>query len=135
MRMTRWLLTLVCLATVPSQSEPLTIMRAGAKNKAGVAVHFEARFEPSGERSQLRGFGGGVRTGPEAIHRWMVQASRKEYFGYDVQIEPIDGKREFRVSVLPLSMKNSDLGRQDAEAWTELSLPNYPAPQITVFHR
>jgi hypothetical protein len=127
--MTRWLPACVFAASALAQAEPLTIMSARAKNEAGVQVYFEARLEPHGQPSQTQGFGGGVRVEPEVIHRWMAQTSRKEYFGYDVRIDPSGVRNEFRVRVLPLSMKNTDLRQPDAQSWAELKLARYPAPQ------
>jgi hypothetical protein len=127
--MTQWILAGLLAAGALAHSEPLTILSARAKNEAGVEVNFEARLEPRGEPSQKQGFDGGVRVGPQLIQRWMAQASRNEYFGYDVQIDPAGARNEFRVRVLPLSMKNTDLGRPDAASWTELKLARYPAPQ------
>lgn len=129
MGMTKWLLTLVFLASVLARSEPVTIMQSSATNRAGIAVDFETRIEPNGEQSQALDLSGRTTVGPEAIHRWMLLASRKQYFGYDVQVEPAEGKNEFRLKVLPLTIKRAEMGLQDAAKWTELSLPRYPDPK------
>jgi len=129
MRAISQLLLLICMVGDLCRGDPLTIMRAMANSRAGVAISFEARVEPSGEDFPMRGFGGGVHVGDELVHRFMLQRSKKIYFGYDIQIDPAEEQDKFQLRILPLSMEQAGVELMDLEGLTAVSLARYPAPQ------
>ena len=84
-------LTLCCLVSALAKAEPLTVMKATATTKAKIHVQFEARLEPSGDRTQVRRLGaGGVIVSDHVIHRYMQDRSHKTYFSYDIAVEPLE---------------------------------------------
>ncbi|MCY4588205.1 MAG: hypothetical protein OXB98_19420 [Bryobacterales bacterium] len=105
-------------------------MKAGATNRAKIHVQFEARLEPSGDRTQARRLGGGgVMASDYVIHRYMQDRSHKTYFGYDIAVEPLQDGSTLRVSILPLSAGPERLGLENPETWKKLAPPRYPPPQ------
>ena len=128
-RISQWL-TLCCLLCALAKAEPLTVMRAGATTKAKIHVQFEARLEPSGDRTQVRRLGaGGVIVSDHVIHRYMQDRSHKTYFGYDIAVEPLEDGSTLRVSILPLSIGPERLPLENPATWKRLAPPQYPAPQ------
>ena len=123
----RWLV-LVALACGLGQAEPLTIVRLRGSND-DFSILFESRLEPSGTPSQARGFGGGVKVSDNLFHRFLRDRTQKKYFGYDIEVDAVNGEKAYLVSILPLSLGPERMRFEDPDSWSALSLPRYPPPQ------
>ncbi len=130
MRTTEWLVALGLLACGPGQAVSVTIMTASATNNKKVHLQFETRLEPSGDPSQTRSLGGGVLVTDTVFHRFLSDRNSKTYYGYDISVEAIDKDSNLRVTILPLSIGPERLKFPAPEAWTALTPPRYPEPQM-----
>jgi len=103
-------------------------LMGGSAGRGNVLFSYETRLEPPSP--PLAGhIGGGVRGGISGMSRWMTESSRHVYFGYDLDIEPLQQPNTYRVTFRPLSLSPEKLGLENPPAWTLLPLPGYPAPQ------
>ena len=67
--------------------------------------------------------------GLDYMHRYMLDGNGRKYFGYDLSIAPVSSGT-FRVSFRPLSLGTEEMGLKPAGAWSEMPLPQLPAPQV-----
>ncbi|MEZ5427205.1 MAG: hypothetical protein R2747_13125 [Pyrinomonadaceae bacterium] len=106
----------------------------------GVTVAIKTETIPPGNGSKsgfLNIYSG---TEENVVHRIMTDIKNKIYFGYDLQVEPLDEGRRFRVFIKPLSKDPAKLMEkstvragnvQDFSGFTAQTLPKYPDP-VTV---
>jgi len=98
--------------------------------KATIAV------EPAGPVSVFENmrFGTISDKGGDTYHRWVVDDSRRGYFGYDISAEPLRNGDRIRVTIAPLSLSVDQLDAaskyKSFSGLQFLVLPRYPAPFI-----
>ena len=112
----------------PVQAASETIMRFGALHK-DIPFQFESRLEPPSQQRRTRGAGGGVKSGERALHRYMLDAVSKTYFGFDLSVEHLSDAVTLRVSILPLSVGPKELDLEEPSTWQPLRQPRFPEPQ------
>jgi len=96
---------------------------AGGQEEASY-FFYETFVEPS--EPAVEKIGGGIIVGKQ-IHRVMLDADSRVYFGYDVAIERLPATNTYRVSFSPLNMNREDLRNLDESAvtYTELAAPDW----------
>jgi hypothetical protein len=70
-------------------------------------------------------------TGPNQVHRMLLDRARRVYFGYSVQIDPQAEPGTFRLTFAPLALTaelRQRLG-EDASSWKALSTVRFPSPR------
>jgi len=87
---------------------------------------YETRLEPPAP--PISGFGGGMISGGNEMHRLVTDHSSHIYFGYDLTVEVLPQQNTYRVTFRPLSASMEKFGL-DAAGWSKVVLPGYPAPQ------
>ncbi len=121
MRTTRLLLAFAMAAV--AQAQPGWLMGFSGTLSNGVEVKFSTFADPPFKWSQPLKIGlGGIHTGSDRIHRFMVDRAGKSYFGYDLAAAPTDANH-YRVTILPLTPT------QDLAGYIPIALPRIPAPQ------
>jgi hypothetical protein len=121
---------LACFASVHAADRPGQIAAGLSYRNGGVLVRYAMTVEPPLKDSQLLLLGSGMHTMHDRMHRFVVDKASGTYFGYDLMVEPVDG-RSFRVTIEPLSIG------PEGEHWIPKDLalrpaplPKYPPPQM-----
>ena len=127
MRITNVLLALSLFATAKGQTGRQLL--SGSASSGSVAFRYETRLEPATPDLSSKFGGGGVVVDKSGIHRYMTDSDGREYFGYDLLMDPLPESNTYRVTVRPLSVDANRLELKNPAAWRKLSLPGYPAPQ------
>jgi hypothetical protein len=91
----------------------------------GIMVHYVTTVEPPLGAFQKLG-AGGIATAKDRVHRYMVDGTTHQYFGYDLVAEPAESG-SFRVSIEPLTLAPE---RMASGPLYPAPLPKYPPPQI-----
>ncbi len=107
-------------------AEPLQLM-SGFASTDDYSVRYETRLEPGGDKSEIKNIGGGLQINDGRFHRYLLDRSRKVYFGYDLLVEVTEDGR-YRTRFLPLSIRPRQIA--DPEFWTLIPLPGYPGEQL-----
>jgi hypothetical protein len=94
-----------------------------------IPFQFQSRLEPPSQERRTRGTGGGVKSGERALHRYMLDAVNKTYFGFDLSVERVSDAATLRVSILPLSVGPKELDFEEPSTWQPLRQPRFPEPQ------
>jgi len=127
-----------------AQSGELGSGMAGFGN--GASVHIVTKAEPP-ERAPALKLSNLYSAGNGVLHRSVIDAANRTYFGYDLYAEPLAGARQCRVAILPLTTGRGDDARQPPSRSTSATagggnpiqidasyravfLPNYPGPQV-----
>lgn len=107
------------------------IMNAMAGLSNGVSVRFSTVCDPPCRERETFPLGGGIRTGANAVHRFLVDPQRAVYFGYDVETEPLPQTRQVRLTFRPLSMAREDVEKLNrGKTLTETLIPTYPGAVV-----
>ena len=122
MRITSMLVLAACTCSAAQ------VMMSGTGSKGGVYFRYETRIEPEMPGQRITGFGGGLFV-DTAFHRFLTDTTAKKYFGYDLSLQSEPGGT-FQVAFHPLSVSAEKLRLAPADAWSLLSLPRLPSPQI-----
>lgn len=128
MRTTNILLAVSLFATARGQTGRQ--LMSGSASSGNAAFRYETRLEPATPDLSGKFGGGGVVVGRTGIHRYMTESEGRNYFGYDLLMEPLAEANTYRVTVRPLSIDATRLQLKDPAAWSKLPLPGYPAAQI-----
>jgi hypothetical protein len=138
-----------CAGTVAAQQEQKD--RTSVRFTSGLTIIFTSETDPPGH--DRNAFGSiQVRGEDNTVHRIFVDRKNSLYFGYDLEVEPIPGSDQFRLTIRPLSappISPADDWRARATAGsrsvagaraqsgdprptnlTSRSLPKYPTPQL-----
>jgi hypothetical protein len=84
---------------------------------------------------EIASIGGGTITdGAEAVvHRFMLDASRRVYFGYDASIDVLPEPDTYRVTFSQLTMSSQSARKilgDDASSWSALPTPDWAGPAV-----
>jgi hypothetical protein len=122
-----WIAALTASALAAAE-RPGQIM-SGSCELRGTVVRFTTVAEPPMKGDPV--FPGGISGRPNRVHRFMVDSSTHQYFGYDLVVDPAGTPDRYQVTIEPLSLRGEELklGR-NVIATTPLLLPKYPPPQI-----
>ena len=110
-------------ASLAGADRPGQIMSGYGEFANGINVRFTAVAEPPFKGAQ--GMPGGIAVRKDRIQRDMIDTTNRQYFGYDLLVEPAGGKR-LRVTILPLSLQPNDVG----DSLSPVLLPKYPPPEV-----
>jgi hypothetical protein len=112
---------LLWCATAAAADHPGQLSTGYAYRNGEVWVRYAMTVEPPVQNSQLRLLGSGMHTTHDRMHRFVVDKASGTYFGYDLTVEPLDG-RGVRVTIEPLSIG------PEGEHWIPKDMPLRPAP-------
>jgi hypothetical protein len=113
-------------AAVIAQTQPGWLMSGTGVLSNGLVVKFTTVSEPPLKSPQLEISLMGIKTGPDRVHRFIVDDATKSYFGYDVMVAPVlTDPTYYRVTILPLQLPPGGL-----PGLTQGSSPKIPAPQV-----
>jgi len=102
---------------------------SGVTAKATIAVEPPAPLSVFENKS----FSISTTTG-DTYHRWIVDDSKRGYFGYDINAEPVQNSDRIRVTIGPLTLTTDQLDAgsetKRLSAFQFLVLPRYPPPLI-----
>lgn len=106
-----WIVFFLLILAAESKSQEQG--NVSVRLKSGLMVIFSTKTEPTGTARQATG---SIEVADEnnIIHRAFVDGNRGTYFGYDLIVEPRNGKAKFKLTFQPLSVKPSKLARQVA---------------------
>ena len=131
-----FLLASVALAQTGNSNQPYdSITTEGKQIMAGSAtlgkrvfVRYKTTITPAGSLPQ--GFGGGMRTDPTGIHRYVGRMKDGSYLGYDLVLGPGDAVNGLQISFQPVTNVDEMLQRASPGATViPMPLPKYPPPQ------
>jgi len=105
---------------------------AGGQDEASY-FFYETFVEPS--EPAVEKIGGGIMVGKQ-IHRVMLDADNRVYFGYDVAIERLPGTNGYRVSFSPLNMAPDELRvfGEDTVTFRALGVPDWGGAAVRDIH-
>jgi hypothetical protein len=127
--MTATELALACAMALPlAAADRPGVLMSGTGELNGAMVRFTTVAEPPLSGGQWSN--GGIAIRRDRIHRYTVDGSTHEYFGYDLVVEPGGAPGRYSVRIEPLSLAARDLKLgSHAYASTPLLLPRYPPAQ------
>lgn len=121
-------ISLLLLSALTCAAEPFQLMSGSARHN-DYKIRYETRLEPDGDRTAVKGLGGGIRIKDGRFYRTVRLKPKKVYFGYEIAVEALpDDRYEVRIAPLPQDVLDLESSRLDEE-WTAARLPAYPEPQ------
>jgi hypothetical protein len=134
-------LSLILLAQLSLNAQEKGSVASGAISTVQTTGKFSASFKTQTEPPNLaQPFTVIGRIEANIIHRVWVDKARGSYFGYDLEIEPLNETKQFKVALKPLSQEFAQelekggqlkaLSGHSATALVNSSLPRLPQPQI-----
>jgi hypothetical protein len=104
----------------------------GAVLRDTFSLKWETRVEPAepklGSEFETR-----TVDGPGAIHRIMLDRTRRTYFGYDILVEALGDAGGYRVTLSPLEITPEGIEvllADKSTRWTPMPQPRFPPPLI-----
>ena len=122
----------VLIAAVPASTQTRRVDNGAVSMKA-FAFYYETQLNPpTPPLADGSFFGTHDQTGPNQVHRMLLDRTKRVYFGYTVQIEPQAERNTFRLIFQPLTLTPSLRQRlgDDPSAWKALPSTKFPAPQV-----
>jgi len=108
-----------------------------ARLSNGVSVLFKTTTEP---KSSFRSISGTIRVNSMSINRVLVDRVERVFFGYDLELEPLNETKQYKVSIKPLDRGFADgvaqsgtmreITGQSGASSTGASLLRFPQPQV-----
>lgn len=137
-------LLLALLVSSEIKAQESSPVRTGGRLSNGVYVAFKTDYVGSKSDLSLSGQDRFIETQVVAesnvLHRVLVNSVTGSYFGYALEVEPVEGAKRFRVSIKPLSPEFQQRLRQESASrknagrqalpLVELQLPRFPEPQF-----
>ncbi len=129
-------LILVAAWTLFAQDSSHRNYSLSATLPSGIEFKYKVFSIPSGSDHPRLIDVSGVEVGdPENVaHRFVVDETHHQYFGYDISAEPADTPSQYRVTISPLTLNPEKLPEQFRHAsrgpLTPIFLAKYPDPQI-----
>lgn len=120
------LLLLLCAASVGVRAQESKKQQLVIPMKGGYFVAFTTDADPSNARSLSSSFAE-ASLQSQTIRRVFIDSGSDFFFGYDLVVEPVGGKREFRVSVRPLGAEDEKELRTRSSFKTRRMHPDYNA--------
>jgi hypothetical protein len=112
--------------SIPSQGKVIMAGSASLGNLASIRY----KTTITGASNPAGGSSGGVMTGSDLVHRFMVRQDGS-YFGYDLVLGPGDAVNGFQISFQPLTIAERHLqSMAHGKTLVPMPLPQYPPPQI-----
>jgi hypothetical protein len=133
------LLNVLLLATIGAVNDaeaPGQIMAHKIDFINGITVHISTVVDPSTERAAFwPRVAGGIQLDKKAIrcHRLLYDRTKKLYFGYDLEVQPIERGERVRVTFKPLGLTIAEIFSSPWKldsGFQSVVIPKYPAPQI-----
>jgi hypothetical protein len=119
----------VAIGIATSASSQTRLIDSGSALMAGFAFYWHTDLNPP-TPPLSSSFGTAYESGPDYVHRMLVDRAKRLYFGYTVRIEPLAETSTFRLAFQALTLTpelQKRLG-DEAASWKALAIPRFPAP-------
>jgi hypothetical protein len=123
------------LAQDSSQRNFFAINGLSATLSSGIEFRYTVISYPGNDHARLIDVSGVSVGDPEpVVHRFVVDETHHQYFGYDISAEPAAAPGQYRVTIAPLTLNPEKLPEHFHHAYSgplsPILLPKYPDPQI-----
>lgn len=130
-----FLVAALCTAQQKADRPGTTFVHFSMGFANGVSAKATIAVEPPAPLSVFEHERSGVLTTTgDTYHRWIVDDSKRGYFGYDISAEPVLNGDRIRVTIAPLSLTvdqlDAALKTKSISGFRFLVLPRYPPPMI-----
>ncbi len=136
MRKTSLLLFIAGLSALAQESRTLLMSSLSGTLASGIQFRFKVMaVPPRGDLAGRTDVSGVMVSDPEnVVHRFVVDAVHRQYFGYDISAQATSVAGQNRVTIAPLTIDPKDLPEQfqgfSKGALTPVLLPKHPDSQI-----